>query len=79
MSEKTYEQRINNIIGQLNGVSKMINEKKDCESILIQTKSIKSAISSIMDKIIEEELGKCIANKSINKDDLKKIIKYTNN
>lgn len=70
---KTKQQRINNIIGQLNGINKMLDNNESCEKIFIQLKSIQSAISSITNKIIEEELDKCISKN--NKDKIKNIIK----
>ncbi len=79
MSEKTYKQRINNIIGQLNGISKMLDNKNNCEELLIQLKSVKSATSSVINKIIEDEFDSCIENNNLNKDNLKKLLKNLNN
>ncbi|MBP8689628.1 metal-sensitive transcriptional regulator [Patescibacteria group bacterium] len=70
---KTKQQRINNIIGQLNGINKMLDNNENCEKIFIQLKSVQAAISSITDKMIEEELDKCISNKNKNK--IKNLIK----
>ena len=50
---KSTAQRMNNISGQLEGVKKMMEEKCDCEKVLTQLKAIKSAISSVMDEIVE--------------------------
>lgn len=69
---KTYTQRINNIIGQLNGVNKMLDEKKDCISTLTQIKAVRSAINSLMNKIIEESLDSC---STVDRDHVKNIIK----
>lgn len=79
MPEKTYKQRINNIIGQLNGISKMLDNKNNCEEVLVQLKSVKSAMSSIMNKIIENELDYCIEKNDLSKDSLKKLLKNLNN
>jgi len=79
MSEKTYKQRINNIIGQLNGISKMLDNKNNCEEVLIQLKSVKSAMSSMMNKIIENEFDYCIEKNDLSKDSLKKLLKNLNN
>ena len=64
---KTAEQRINNIIGQLEGVKKIIStkEKTDCLKLLIQLKAIKSATASLMSKIIEEEFSSCLRSGKI--------------
>jgi len=70
---KTNQQRINNIIGQLNGINKMLDNNENCEKVFIQLKSIQSAMSSIINKIIQEELDECISKNNINK--IKNIIK----
>ena len=63
---KTTEQRINNIIGQLEGAKKMLaEEKRDCFSLIIQLKAVKSAMSSLMEKIIAEEFSHCLLDKRI--------------
>jgi len=56
---KTNEQLINNIIGQLNGINKMIKEEKNCFQVITQMKAVKSATSSLMSKFIEENFSKC--------------------
>ncbi len=71
---KTNEQRINNIIGQLTGIKKMISEdKKDCQSVLIQLKATKAAINSLTEKLIHDELELCL--KSSKKENIKKMFK----
>ncbi|MBP8689119.1 metal-sensing transcriptional repressor [Patescibacteria group bacterium] len=60
---KTKQQRINNIIGQLNGINRMLDNNENCEKIFIQLKSVQAAILSITDKMVEE-LDKCISNKN---------------
>lgn len=60
---KTTEQRINNIIGQLEGVKKMLaNTPEDCLSILTQMKAVKSAMSSLTEKMLSTELDRCLKN-----------------
>lgn len=70
------EQRINIIIGQLEGVKKMIKSKKNsCFDSVNQLKSIKSSTTSLMNKLLEEELNNCFSNRSLgNKERTKKII-----
>lgn len=58
---KTAEQRVNNIIGQLEGAKKMLTDKdRDCFALLIQLKAAKSAVSSLMEKIVGEEFDCCL-------------------
>jgi DNA-binding FrmR family transcriptional regulator len=56
---KTQQQLINNIIGQLNGVSRMIDNNKDCLAIVTQIKATHSALGSLMNKFVEENFLQC--------------------
>lgn len=38
----------------------MIVEKKDCQDIVVQLKASKSAVNSLMDKILEEQSIQCL-------------------
>lgn len=82
---KTQEQLINNIIGQLNGIKKMIDEEKECFTIMNQIKAAKSALNSFTNKFIEENFLNCFTNncrksKKGKEDDLKKLfIELTKN
>lgn len=64
---KSKEERINNIIGQLEGVKRMLNDNKDCIATLTQLKAIKSAVSGVMDSVVEEQFASCMKTLS-NKD-----------
>lgn len=52
--------RINRIIGQLNGVSKMIEANTYCPEILIQTKAIASAIKSLEVNLLDKHINHCV-------------------
>ena len=70
---KTQKQLINNITGQLNGISKMLEEKKDCFDVIVQMKAVRSAMSNLMMRYIEENLIEC--TKTCNKKDREKMLK----
>lgn len=73
---KNNQQLINNIIGQLNGIGRMLDEKKECQQVLIQLKAIKSALNSLTNKIIEDNSSQCLKNISPkNKKDLQVLLK----
>lgn len=74
MATKNEIQRINNLVGQLNGIKTMIDNDKDCSSILIQLSAVKSAIDSLSNHIIENNFTKCIDDNK-KSDELKKMIK----
>lgn len=74
---KTKTQRLNNVIGQIKGVQKMMESGNDCLSVLIQLKAIKSGVSKVMEEVVEEQLNTCMDSLS-NKDKeiVTKIKKY---
>ena len=57
---KTQKQLLQNVIGQLQGVVKMIENEKDCFQTLTQMKAAKSALNSVMNKFLQENFMKCI-------------------
>lgn len=57
---KTYDQLLNNIMGQLNGVGRMIKNKEDCFQTLTQMKAARSALSSLMNKYMRENFQACL-------------------
>ncbi len=60
-SMKNSEQRINNIVGQLEGIKRLIkSDKRDCFQVITQLKAAKSAVASLMEKIISDELTTCV-------------------
>lgn len=70
---KTNEQRINNIIGQLEALKRNFKTSNyDCCQKLIQLKAVRSALSSLSEKIIKEELENCLSN-NLKKKDKEKI------
>ncbi len=73
--DKTIEQRINNIIGQLQGINKMVAEPQpDCFKIITQFKAVKSAVSSLMEKYMASEFDSCLNHTgSLEREQLKRI------
>jgi len=72
---KNTEQRLNNIIGQLEGVKKMLAApERDCFKIITQLKAARSAIGALMEKHMESEVDSCLLKtKPAEKAQLKKI------
>lgn len=54
--------RINRMIGQLEGIKKMINDNTYCPKILIQTKAISSALRSLETNMLEKHIKSCVSN-----------------
>ena len=73
---KTTEQRINNVIGQLEGAKKMLNCKdRECLAVIMQLKATRSAISSLMNKLLEEEMDCCFSKKNKQSEKISKLFK----
>lgn len=54
--------RLNRISGQVEGIKKMIVEKRYCPDILMQLRAARSALRSIEANIFETHLQHCVAN-----------------
>ncbi len=58
---KTPEQRVNNVIGQLEGVKRLLGKKSpDCLATLTQLKAARSALASLMTQILTDEASSCL-------------------
>jgi DNA-binding FrmR family transcriptional regulator len=53
--------RIRRVIGQLEGVQRMIEAKRYCPDILTQTRAISSAVNSLESSILETHLRNCVS------------------
>lgn len=58
--KKKLQNRINRMVGQLNGIANMIEEDRYCGDILIQIAAVTSALNSFGDKILEEHMKSCV-------------------
>lgn len=54
--------RINRISGQLDGIKKMVEEKRYCPDILAQLRAARSAITSLEALMLETHLNCCVTN-----------------
>ncbi len=52
--------RLNRIIGQLQGVKKMIDEQKYCPDILSQIQAARGALQSISARVLEKHIRNCV-------------------
>ncbi len=55
-------QRINRIVGQLKGIQRMIDQKRDCQEILQQISAIKKAIDGLSKEIAMTSINEYIAS-----------------
>ena len=52
--------RLNRISGQIRGITKMVEEQRYCNDILIQIRAVKAALSAIEVNVIEQHMNKCL-------------------
>ena len=58
--QKQLRNRINRIIGQLNGIGNMIDDNRYCGDILIQIGAVESALQSLGYIILQEHMQTCV-------------------
>ena len=62
------EKRLNRIIGQMNGIKKMIEEDRYCSDIIIQLSAIDKAIKSLANLMIDNHIRTCVVEHIKNDD-----------
>ncbi len=60
MDVESIQKRLKKIEGQVRGVSKMVEEDKPCEDILIQIGAVKSALHKTGQIILEGHMHHCV-------------------
>ena len=53
--------RLNRINGQINGISKMIENDAYCNDVLIQLSAVKNSVKSLSSYILENHLYTCVS------------------
>ncbi|MDD2257720.1 transcriptional regulator [Candidatus Falkowbacteria bacterium] len=73
---KTNEQRINNIIGQLNGIKHLLTASKDdCFEVVTQLKAARAALDALLVKVLSDEALPCLSRQPVKQAKLNKILK----
>ncbi len=58
--KKILSTRINKLIGQMNGIKKMVDEDRYCDDILIQLVAIDKGIKSLANIILDAHMHSCL-------------------
>ena len=58
--QKKLQNRVNRIIGQMNGIKAMIDDNRYCGDILIQIGAVESALKSLGYVILQDHLETCV-------------------
>lgn len=54
--------RLNRVAGQVNGVARMVEEKRYCIDILTQMRAIKAGLARVEDMILQDHAAHCVAD-----------------
>lgn len=56
----TEVKRLNRIMGQLEGIKRMIEEQRYCQDILVQTKAVSAALKALESSILARHMNHCV-------------------
>ncbi len=59
-TKKKLINRMKRMIGQLNGIMKMIEDDRYCDDVLIQLSAVDKSIKSLANSILEEHMHSCV-------------------
>ena len=65
---KNLKKRLNRIAGQINGVSKMIDENRYCGDVLIQIAAIENALKEVGYIVLKDHMLTCVSDDIKNND-----------
>jgi len=55
--------RLKKVIGQISGIIKMIDQKQNCEDIIVQFQAVKAALDSAFSNALNMNLEECLKKK----------------
>ncbi len=58
--KKNLSNRINRIVGQMNGIGRMVEADRYCDDILIQLSAVDKAIKSLANVILDSHIHTCM-------------------
>lgn len=61
-SEKDFQKRISRIKGQVEGVERMISEKRDCLDVIQQIAAVRSALAKVGIELLKSETSSCVSD-----------------
>ncbi len=67
-TQKQLQNRLNRMIGQLNGIKKMIDDNRYCGDILIQISAVESALQNFGYIVLQDHMETCVTEKIKNGD-----------
>ena len=59
-AQKKLTSRMNRVAGQVNGINKMIEEKRYCVDILVQIAAVRSALDAVGVQLLTDHIQSCV-------------------
>ena len=59
--QRQMKNRLNRIVGQLNGISRMLDENRYCGDILIQISAVEKALQNFGYMVLKSHMESCVA------------------
>lgn len=63
-NDKQYINRLNRVEGQIRGITKMLEDDRECKEIVTQLSAVKAGIDKIITMIVSDNLMTCVAGDS---------------
>ncbi len=58
--KKALERRLNRIVGQVQGIARMVEEDRYCVDVLVQLSAVKAALNQVSLQLIEDHTKGCV-------------------
>lgn len=71
MRKNTLTQRLNIVKGQIDGLSKLVDDKNSCKKVITQFHAVNSGLKKIMEIYLKDNLASCF--QTINSEEKKNI------
>ena len=62
------DSRLNRIVGQINGINKMVKDNRYCKDVLIQIAAVESALKEVGYMVLKDHLLTCVSDDIRNDD-----------
>lgn len=59
-TSKQIEKKLNRILGQVAGISKMVLDNRPCEDVLTQISAVKCALDGVAKDVMFNHMGHCV-------------------
>lgn len=82
--KKVILRRLKRVEGQIRGITRMVEEDKDCEDVLIQVAAARAALDRVGIHIISHRMKECLKDKGLSKEEsieksIDMFIRYSSN